>query len=40
MRKKVKDVEKAKKEKNRKGDAVGKNRAEKMDTGSDLFCLF
>lgn len=40
MRKKVKDVEKAKTKKNRKGDAVSKNRAEKMDTGSDLFRLF
>lgn len=29
-----------KRKKNRKGDAVSKNGAEKMDTGSDLFHLF
>lgn len=33
-------MEEAKKKKNRKGDAVSKNSAEKMDTGSDLFRLF
>lgn len=31
---------KEKRKKNRKGDGVSKNSAEKMDTGSDLFRLF